>query len=1496
MKTNKHNLLATLLTLVALFVGRQAFATITETISFKGKEYNGYSYQIESHWFTSNYGPATGNSHTFSDAHFNGVYNNINFDMTLNGTLNFKSIDTYSDVLTSGGSFTVTLSSHQNTPMWFYGAAVKELDDTNVSGCTISISSDNHSLTITIPSGKFFGKIEFDYVPNAPMTNSNTTVTVPAGDYWVSDANHLPTPAPTVVYRGTTLTQGDDYTLSWSNNTSAGTGIVTATGTGNYAGSVSVGFQIHWATYTVRFNANGGSGEMSDQDFTYNTAQNLTANTFSRTGYSFNGWSTTPNGAVTYTDGQSVSNLTAEDGETITLYAKWTLNTYNITYDLDDGSVATANPATYDVTTPTFTLNNPTKTGYTFAGWTGTDLTQPTQTATITQGSTGDRSYTAHWTPNTYTVHFDANNGEGTMNDMSFTYDQAQNLTANAFSRTYYDFAGWSTSVNGAVEYADGQLVNNLTPINNETVTLYAKWNAINYNITYDLDGGSVATANPTTYNVETPTFTLNNPIKPGYTFDGWTGTDLTEATQTVTITQGSTGDRSYTAHWTPNTYTVHFDANNGEGTMNDMSFTYDQAQNLTANTFTREYHNFSGWNTSANGSGTSYTDGQSVSNLTTEPNGTVTLYAQWTIIYWQGSGTEDDPYVISTTFGLDHLASEVNGGNDYSGKFFKLGADIEYDPNNLTIDGDGDSTNDSNYTAIGGYHDGSNKVFKGNFDGQGYTVSGIRIYKNPNQTNDANHYQGLFGNIYGATVKNITLADANITGNYYIGGIVGYEQQLSTVKNCHAIAVSISGYNNVGGIVGKVNTYSSVDSCQVSHSTINGSKFYVGGIAGHVGENKNSRCYITNCNVNDNTVINGGEDVGGIVGRIDDESNVVENCQVANITVAVTSNEYRGRSGGIVGYNKGITRYCTAIDVTVSGYNNAGGIVGYNADKGSTQYCMVNGVTVSATGDNVGGIVGYNADKCYIQYCTARGITVSGNNYVGGIMGSNKYYIQYCTVNGATISATGDYVGGVVGHHNNSGTIQYCMVNNATLSGSNSVGSILGYNSYTEGPKNNYYHNCKVNGTTNATNVGCGSFNSSSTPSDIALKDGAVYAVIRMVEGYGESTASDHWTFISSPITDNTSATDVINLVNTTTPENYDFYKLVNTTWANYKEGGTLASGFSLENGQGYLYANKDNVGLVFKGTYNSESTQDVTLQQGWNLVGNPLTDSAYINTPFYKMNAAGTGIEAVSEYWNNKLAVCTGVVVQAANAGNVTFSKTAPDHSTGNNGLIQMTLAQTVTTRDGCNTETLDNAIITFNEGSQLGKFYFGEQNANIYIPQDGKDYAIVSVGGHTRCVPTEIPVYFKAKKNGEYTLTVTIDNNVIARSAATKQPEGSSTEGRKSIHLIDNLTGNDVDLLQTPSYTFTARNDDYPSRFKLVFDNENDNQNEAEDFAFISNGEIIVNSEGTLQVIDVLGRIIDSRDAARHVSTAGMAPGVYVLRLINGDNVKTQKIVIR
>lgn len=114
---------------------------------------------------------------------------------------------------------------------------------------------------------------------------------------------------------------------------------------------------------------------------------------------------------------------------------------------------------------------------------------------------------------------------------------------------------------------------------------------------------------------------------------------------------------------------------------------------------------------------------------------------------------------------------------------------------------------------------------------------------------------------------------------------------------------------------------------------------------------------------------------------------------------------------------------------------------------------------------------------------------------------------------------------------------------------------------------------------------------------------------------------------------------------------------------------------------------------------------------------------------------------------------------------------------------------------------------------------------------------------------------------------------------------------------LHLVDNLTGADIDLLETPSYTFTSKPNDYASRFKLVFDAQQiGSENNQDGFAFVSNGDLIVNGTGTLQVIDVNGRVISSNTVSNHCSINGMTSGVYVLRLVNNDNVKIQKIVIK
>ena len=146
------------------------------------------------------------------------------------------------------------------------------------------------------------------------------------------------------------------------------------------------------------------------------------------------------------------------------------------------------------------------------------------------------------------------------------------------------------------------------------------------YTITYNYNGGEAI--NPDFYTEETPTFTLATPIKTGYTFTGWTGSNGNIIQKPVTITLGTTGNKTYNANYTANNYTVEYIANGGTGTMINQVFTYDQLQSLTPNLFEREGYTFVEWNTMDTGMGTSYNNNQAVINLATE--GTLKLYAIW--------------------------------------------------------------------------------------------------------------------------------------------------------------------------------------------------------------------------------------------------------------------------------------------------------------------------------------------------------------------------------------------------------------------------------------------------------------------------------------------------------------------------------------------------------------------------------------------------------------------------------------------------------------------------------------------------------------------------------------------------------------------------------------------------------------------------------------------------------------------------------------------------
>ena len=370
-----------------------------------------------------------------------------------------------------------------------------------------------------------------------------------------------------------------------------------------------------------------------------------------------------------------------------------------------------------------------------------------------------------------------------------------------------------------------------------------------------------------------------------------------------------------------------------------------------------------------------------------------------------------------------------------------------------------------------------------------------------------------------------------------------------------------------------------------------------------------------------------------------------------------------------------------------------------------------------------------------------------------------------------------------------------------------------------------------------------------------------------------------DHYYLIASPI-GGVSPEDVTNMLSNT----YDLYyfdQASDLEWITYKPSvGATDPGFNLVSGKGYLYANSGTATqpvttLTFTG-YPTYGEAEVTLTKnndasiefpGWNLVGNPLAEPAYIGTKaYYRMNgnAEDGGDEIVTALVGTAIDVMEGIFVVAdTDEETLTFSTEQPGKCAA--------LAMNITRDRGY---AIDRAIVRFDNGQALPKFQLNANSTKLYIPQDTKEYAVVSAGNEG-----EIPVNFKAEKNGTYTIGFSAQDIDF-----------------RYLHLIDNKTGNDIDLLENPSYSFDALTTDYASRFKLVFvcgDASDDS------FTFFNGSSWFINNEGkaTLQVIDVTGRILKSENISgcAYVNI-DEAPGVYMVRLIKGENVKVQKIVVK
>ena len=440
--------------------------------------------------------------------------------------------------------------------------------------------------------------------------------------------------------------------------------IVPAVGLGNKGVVLYANWQPN--EYTFEYHANGGTGTTFAIKHTYDEEKALFPNRFSREGYTFKGWSTTPDGAVEYTNKQVVLNETTVNEDVIKLYAVWEKNVYEITLN-DDGADVPGSGAMYEKYEKGFysdkygiteisSVTKPQKTGYTFGGYydtkNGGGAGYINDEGRITAPNTAfrqDKTIYAKWTANTYTIRYNGVNG--TLADSSATYDKAVTLRSNVYNKRGYTFAGWARTEGKEVVYVDKEVVKNITSVNGAVIDLYAVWEPVTVQITLNPQEGSGGTGYfYEKYGVNFYTNSalveildkINIPSRTGYDFKGYF-TDIIGSGNALINTDGTfevtntyfVQDSTLFAKWTAKTYTLTLNKEGGTGGTDSVTATYDRlvpgAETVPPVTAPkRNGFEFKGYYTQPNGSGTKFYNEFMYSDIVYKSTEDTQLFAYW--------------------------------------------------------------------------------------------------------------------------------------------------------------------------------------------------------------------------------------------------------------------------------------------------------------------------------------------------------------------------------------------------------------------------------------------------------------------------------------------------------------------------------------------------------------------------------------------------------------------------------------------------------------------------------------------------------------------------------------------------------------------------------------------------------------------------------------------------------------------------------------------------
>ena len=446
--------------------------------------------------------------------------------------------------------------------------------------------------------------------------------------------------------------------LGW--NTSANGSGTSYAGGGTFqmpAANVTLFAQWQAITYSVTYNVNGGASTAPvTQSATTDATVTVSATVPTRVGYDFAGWNTLANGFGT--PRTSSGTFTMPAGY-VTLFAQWSPQTLSISYN-GNGGTGVPGGQTGVVDSPvTISPTAPTRDGYTFVGWNtesngsgtsravGATFVMPTSAVV----------FFAQWQAIRYSVTYEANNGTGAPTASSHIYLETVTLSSTIPTRVGYWFNGWNTTADGS---GAGYSAAGSFAMPTSNVTLHAQWVADLYRVVYNANGGVGAPSDQVLATDSTVTVSSTVPTRTGHDFLYWTATLNRSGSTYANPASGLLVDNftmppsntTLYAQWAVRSYQFAYDANGGSGAPSGASTAYGTTVTVSSTVPTHVGHTFVGWNTSPNGSGSSYVDGNTLSM----PDNALTLHAQWvadtfSIVYFANGGTSA-PAAQSATYG----------------------------------------------------------------------------------------------------------------------------------------------------------------------------------------------------------------------------------------------------------------------------------------------------------------------------------------------------------------------------------------------------------------------------------------------------------------------------------------------------------------------------------------------------------------------------------------------------------------------------------------------------------------------------------------------------------------------------------------------------------------------------------------------------------------------------------------------------------------------------